>query len=76
MNAVTPHFFDEMRAANISAQDVIECLQAQSTGVSKFNTDDMGRKSVLFVGQKIVIAYNPTTETLVTTWSDRRKIEL
>ena len=70
------HFLDQARARSVKVDEAVDALQhpLHKTDV-KYN--ERGEPSVQYIGRAATVAYNPDTDTIVTTWptgkSKRRK---
>jgi len=67
------HFLDQARTRTVTVEEAIDALRypLHKTDV-KYN--DRGEPSVQYIGHAATVAYNPDTDTVVTTWRTGKRI--
>lgn len=64
---ISNHLLDRKTSRNINVEDVKETF-TNPLKIGKIKTDENGRKSIQFIGEKSTIAFNPDTGTIISVW--------
>lgn len=67
INEISNHLLDRKTSRNINVEDVKETF-TNPLKTGKIKTDENGRKSIQFIGEKSTIAFNPDTGTIISVW--------
>lgn len=67
INEISNHLLDRKTSRNINVEDVKETF-TNPLKIGKIRTDENGRKSIQFIGEKSTIAFNPDTGTIISVW--------
>ena len=67
INEISNHLLDRKKSRNINVEDVKETF-TKPLKIGKIKTDENGRKSIQFIGEKSTIAFNPDTGTIISVW--------
>lgn len=72
INGISEHLLDRKTSRNIRVEDVKDAFtNPLKTGTIK--TDEQGRKSLQYIGEKSTIAFNPETGTIISVWKTSTK---
>lgn len=72
ISGISEHLLDRKTSRNVRIEDVKDAFtNPLKTGTIK--TDEQGRKSLQYIGEKSTIAFNPETGTIISVWKTSTK---